>query len=226
MRNSLPLAAAFALTACAHHLAVVPAAFAPAPRKIAVLDYETGLIANGDGFGNLGPVREPARGLAALEASLVRSRLFLVANERAVFTHPAYVALPLRADEAGNFPPLARPIDFAHAATPALALALGADLLLSVRHDIVVHQPYGQPALEVGPVSQEVVSVDTRIEACGSDGAVVWSDRFSTNSDRFWTMIPPFGGVANDATQEQVAQALERADGEAVGRLIVALDKK
>ncbi len=217
MRRLLPLLALLPLAACAtvQYPLVVPGAFAPAPRKVAILTYATGLIGGGE-FGVPIPVSDVATPYAAFKQALYASKRFLVAQDQLVGTNPLYLGQPVETI-AGSLPPLMRPILFSPAAAPGLAGALGADVLLVVHNYLQVVTDSG-----FGPFAASHVQVTTRIEAYAPNGALVWQDRF-------WTSSPNLANIMGFKDPKQLqnvaSQLLVTAGQNAVGRLTIALSR-
>ncbi|MHB1844472.1 MAG: hypothetical protein ACYCWW_06520 [Deltaproteobacteria bacterium] len=218
MRRLVPLLPLFALAACVSYPIVVPSAFAPAPRKIAVLRYETGMIGGAQAGLISVPVSDVATPYDAFKQALFASKMFLVADDRLIAANPVYLSQPLESIVGVSLPPLLRPIVLSPVATPALAQSLGADVLL------VVHNwPEVVYSSSFGPLGSAHVRLATRLAAYASNGTLIWRDRFVTDSSDILSVA----GIRDPVQLQHVtSQVLANAAQNAVGRLTIALAQR
>lgn len=205
----LPAVALLALASCATFPVVVPGAFVPPPRRLAVVRYTAGPIEGAQLFVRTG-VQDVLTPYQAFKQALAQSRRFLVADDPLVASSAAYLSLPLDGYAVSSPAPL-RPVRFGSSAAPMLAQSLGADVLLSVHHRLFMVGCGG---------FTDCVGVRTFVEAWAPNGAPIWEDRFVSDSSPVMSVM----GM-HDPTQLQHAasDALAHADQAAIGRLIMAL---
>ncbi|HUB08015.1 MAG TPA: hypothetical protein VMB50_13475 [Myxococcales bacterium] len=213
LRGTRALATALlALASCATYPVVLPGAFVPVPRRLAVLRYTASSIAGGQFLFPV-PLSDIVTPYVAFKQALALSGRFVVADDQAVAASPIYASQPTGGGGDHSAPPL-RALRLHAAAAPLLARALGADLVLAVDHRLRV---VGDDVL--GPYGDRV-EVWTRLEAYAPDGTLVWKDRFVTYSTAFASVL---GMHDPSQLQTLASQAMAAADQDAVGRLAMAL---
>ena len=216
MRNALRASILLALSSCVSYPIVQKVAFSPAPRKIAVLAFHSGLIAGGI-VGVPLPVPDLSVPYTTFRQSLSDSKMFVIATDQTVLACPMYQTLPVPPITMDSNAALLRPVQIDSARVPAVAQALGADVV------IVVHYvPYVEAGFQVGGIGSSHVAVKTFLDAYAANGAPIWKDIFVTDSSGFAS-----AGVIRDpgAVQKAAVEAISHATQEAVGRLTMKLAK-
>jgi hypothetical protein len=215
--NACLLVALGVLFGCGHYPKVERAAFAPPPKRIAIVDFDSDLLR---GMIPPRPVPEVNAPYAYFRQRLAAWTLFQLVEDARVAADPTYQSLPTRTRyvEAVASPLKAVVLDEGSASR--LAHQLGADLLVSLHFSPEVESPmsFGTPL-----VSTAHVEVDTELEAWDAQGVRVWRDDFSTDSAKFGTVL---GFHSTDVAVDGAAEAIAHASQQVIDRLYAGLAEK